>query len=231
MQKMEICGFHFRLSSGIMGENEDPEMLLPEARRKGNISLEETLNSRRSWKDFQPYTLSLQEISQLFWAGYGLRGGQKRSRTTPSAGGLRPLALYAVLPGSGDGASISHSTPGFVRYLPLVNEIEQLNPKELLEQVAEASARQMWMAKAAGLFLITVNYEPCIARYGERGKRYALLEAGSSGQNLCLQATALGLESRAVGAFKDRTLQRLLGLPKEHEIVLIIAVGFYEGTK
>lgn len=61
---------------------------------------------------------------------------------------------------------------------------------------------------------------------GERGVRYTHMEIGHAGQNLFLQAEALGLACGIVGAFQDRTLKETLHLPREHEPLLIMPVGY-----
>jgi len=44
-----------------------------------------------------------------------------------------------------------------------------------------------------------------------------MIEAGHIGQNLFLQAEALGLKAGIVGAFHDMKLNMILNLPRAHE--------------
>ncbi|MEN8211213.1 MAG: nitroreductase family protein [Thermodesulfobacteriota bacterium] len=46
------------------------------------------------------------------------------------------------------------------------------------------------------------------------------------GQNLFLQAEALGLKAGIVGAFHDTKLNKTLNLPRAHEPLLIMPVGY-----
>jgi len=63
-------------------------------------------------------------------------------------------------------------------------------------------------------------------KYGERGYRYVLLDAGHVAENIQLEATSLGLGSCAVGAFFDDELNELLGVNPEEEFALLaVAVG------
>jgi SagB-type dehydrogenase family enzyme len=84
----------------------------------------------------------------------------------------------------------------------------------------------MWMAKAPVIFVITVEYKRITGKYGERGIRYALIEVGHAGQNLFLEAEALGLGAGIVGAFNDAEVSEVAGLPPEHEPLLIMPVGY-----
>ncbi|MBW1863689.1 MAG: nitroreductase family protein, partial [Deltaproteobacteria bacterium] len=88
-----------------------------------------------------------------------------------------------------------------------------------------ASLQQMWMAGAPVNFVITAEYSRIRSKYGERGIRYAMVEAGHVGQNLFLQAEALGLKAGIVGAFEDMKVINVLGIPREHEPLLIMPIG------
>jgi SagB-type dehydrogenase family enzyme len=63
------------------------------------------------------------------------------------------------------------------------------------------------------------------ARYGERAMRYVQIEIGHAGQNLLLEAAALGLGAVPVGAFSDADLHRVLGLPADRVVLYLMPVG------
>ena len=87
-------------------ENETTVMMdLPAPEFDGPVSLESALSRRQSVREYTDAELTSAEISQLLWAAQGVTrdwGG----RTSPSAGGLYPLELYAVTPS------------GLLHYLP-----------------------------------------------------------------------------------------------------------------
>ena len=56
--------------------------------------------------------------------------------------------------------------------------------------------------------------------------RYAMIEAGHIGQNIFLQAQAMGLAAGIVGAFEDDTVIRVMGITEAHEPLLIMPVGY-----
>jgi SagB-type dehydrogenase family enzyme len=63
-------------------------------------------------------------------------------------------------------------------------------------------------------------------KYGLRGYRFALLEAGHVAQNVVLTATALGLAAVPLGGFYDRPTDEFLGLDGVNESTLYtIALG------
>jgi SagB-type dehydrogenase family enzyme len=64
-------------------------------------------------------------------------------------------------------------------------------------------------------------------KYGPRGYRYILLEAGHCGQNFCLKAAELGLSTLCMGGFVDSGLNMMLGLQqKEEGVVYTVAAGY-----
>jgi SagB-type dehydrogenase family enzyme len=65
-------------------------------------------------------------------------------------------------------------------------------------------------------------------KYGPRGYRYILLEAGHSGQNICLRASEMGLSTLCMGGFVDSRINALLNLDQRQEgIVYSVAAGFW----
>ncbi len=73
--------------------------------------------------------------------------------------------------------------------------------------------------------MITAVYDRVTARYGTRGMAYTLVEAGHVGQNIYLQAGALGLGTTAVGAFREDVVRDILQLDPEEHPVYLFPVG------
>jgi SagB-type dehydrogenase family enzyme len=82
------------------------------------------------------------------------------------------------------------------------------------------------MAEAPLLIVITGEYARSNAKYGPRGVVYTHIEAGHVGQNVFLQAEALGLKAAIVGAFQKEDVVKALRIPAAHEPLLIMPVGF-----
>jgi len=69
---------------------------LPLQSLDGTVSLERALASRRSIRDYTDEPITLEELSQILWAAYGVSEVGYGFRTTPSAGATYPLNIYAV---------------------------------------------------------------------------------------------------------------------------------------
>ena len=82
------------------------------------------------------------------------------------------------------------------------------------------------MAGCAALLLVAAVFGRTRFKYGLRGYRFALLEAGHVGQNVLLAATALGLAAVPLGGYYDRRTDEFLGLDGVNESTLYtVAVG------
>ncbi|MFA7001822.1 MAG: SagB/ThcOx family dehydrogenase [Candidatus Omnitrophota bacterium] len=194
------------------------EVRLPRPAASGKISLEETIARRRSQRTFAQRQLTLEQIGQLLWAAQGItdRQGDYRLRSTPSAGALYPMEIYAL---TADGA---------YRYLPENHALEVLAPRDLRADLSYAGLGQEPIRRAALDIVICAVYERTTVKYRERGRRYVEMEAGHVAQNVLLQSVALGLGSVSIGAFDDDRVRRLLNLPEDQAPLYIIPVGYPE---
>lgn len=191
---------------------------LPEAGRGTDNHLNEILRQRRTQRAFASRPLTLSELAQLLWAAQGI-SSREGLRTAPSAGALYPLELHLV------SASIADLPAGHYRYDPAHHALRAERGGDHRHAVAAAALRQDWIAEAPAIFIISAVDSRTTRKYGRRGSRYVHIEAGHAGQNLLLQATALGLASATVGAFDDEYLHLLLNLPKQERPLLILPVG------
>src|SRR5262245_9738467 len=85
---------------------------------------------------------------------------------------------------------------------------------------------QHYLTDAVAVAVIAADVERTLAKYGDRGYRYVLLEAGHCAQNLNVAAAALGLGTCNAGGFFDQELADLLTIDTDAEVHLYaVAVG------
>jgi len=188
----------------------------------GKVSVEKAIKERRTIRDFKERILSLAHLSQLLWAAQGITDSVTGKRAAPSGGALYPLDIYVLIGENG----VEKMEAGVYHYLPTEHSLSFISKGDRRKEIASASLGQMWMAKAPVIFVITAEYRRITGKYGERGIRYALIEVGHVGQNLFLQAEALGLGAGIVGAFNDLEVSKVAGLPPKDEPLLIMPVGY-----
>lgn len=208
----------------VAGETQFKEgiHLLPAPQKEGRISVEEAIASRRTRRDFSAKPLPLPYLSQILWAAQGITGSDGTLRSAPSGGALYPLDVYAVVGKD----SVEGLDAGVFHYIPQTHGLRRIVPDDLRKAAARASLHQLWMARAPVNLVLTAEYERIEKKYGSRGKRYALMEAGHACQNIFLQAEALGLAAGIVGAFDDDRLSRTLHLPPAHRPLIVMPVGY-----
>jgi SagB-type dehydrogenase family enzyme len=194
---------------------------LPQPAFTGRMSLEAALHARRTVRSFAPTPLSLNQLSQLLWATYGMTDHRREKKTAPSAGALYPLDCYLAVGDEG----VLGVEGGVYHYLPPSHALDALVSGDRRREIARASLRQMWMAEAPVMVIITAEYQRITGKYRARGVRYAHMEVGHAGENLFLQCCALGLGAGIVGAFDDDAVTAVLGLPPAHEPLLIVPLG------
>jgi SagB-type dehydrogenase family enzyme len=193
-------------------------MELPGPKHDSTVSLEQTLLQRRSVRSYTEQLLTLEDVSQLLWAAQGITepGG---FRTAPSAGALYPLEVYVV---AGD---VQGLYPGVYHYIPDGHQVIKILDGDKRIDLADAALGQESVRNGAVVFVFTGIYERTTTKYGERGVMYVHIELGHAAQNLCLQATAMGLGAVTIGAFYDEQVADLLALTEEEQPLYIIPVG------
>lgn len=190
------------------------EIKLPKPREKGSTSIEEALFQRRSVRDYRKAPISLEEVSQLLWSA---SGRNLHRRTAPSAGATYPLEIYLVA-GEVDGLE-----RGLYRYSITKHALESVNDQDLRRPLCRASLEQRMIERAPVSLVIAADYHRTTGHYGQRGVRYVHMEVGHVGQNVSLQAIALGMGTVMIGAFDDRQVKEILGI--EEDPLYIIPVG------
>lgn len=182
------------------------------------LPLAEALRARVSCRTFRPDALPLADLATVLRCGYGVEhrsGTVMQDRPAPSGGGLYPLEISLLV------RAVEGLEPGVYHYVPAVDGLEQV------QQVALPRAfttylfmGQPWVADAAVVAVISFVGARSLTKYGDRGYRYALLEAGHTMQNLNLAVAALGLGAVNLGGFYDDELAVLCGIDIEHEVPL-----------
>jgi SagB-type dehydrogenase family enzyme len=193
---------------------------LPPPKTEGGVSVEKALESRRTIRSHGSQPLTGQQVAQLLWSAQGVTN-DRGFRTAPSAGALYPMDVYAALgPDSAPGFEA-----GVYHYQPDRHAVRMVRDGDVRQELARAALSQMWMAQAPLQLVITAEYSRATSKYGQRGIRYAVIEAGHIGQNVFLQVQGLGLAAGIVGAFRDQEVVEVLGIPSSHEPMLIMPVG------
>lgn len=186
---------------------------LPAPQTDGELSVEAAIEERRSIRSFADEPLTMEQIGQLAWAAQGITDEARGLRAPPSAGATYPLEVYMV------------TADGVGHYLPEQHALAMVAGDDRRAALAQAALGQGFVAEAPLVVAVAAVYQRTAARYGPRAERYVHMEVGHLGQNVHLQAVALGLGSVPVGAFDDDAVAQALNLPADHAPLYLIPVG------
>lgn len=197
-----------------------PKIELPAPKTDKPTSLDQTLKQRKSIRDFQQTTISLDHLSYLLWASTGIQRIEAgyEFRTAPSAGALYPIETYVIA------NNIQGLATGLYHYAIKDHYLEQLKKADLRTAITAAALEQSFCAAAAVVFVWTAIFQRCKWKYGQRAYRYIYLDAGHIAQNLALAAVSLNLGSCEIGALYDDQVNKILDIDGTDESVIYMAV-------
>ena len=189
------------------------------------MALGTALEQRASCRHFSDEALELADLSTLLGTAYGIRGeivvegASFRPRSVPSAGATYPLELHLLV------RSVSGLPEGSYAYLAESDALARTGAGVPFPALDELFLGQPYLIPAAAVIVIAGALGRTTARYGDRGYRYVLFEAGHVMQNLLLAAAALELGSLPLGGFLDYELSANLHLDPAVVPLYATAVG------
>lgn len=170
----------------------------------GNNFLESPWRSRSN-RHFSQELPATSQIQDIIAKSYGLWCGR---RNVSSAGSLYGLEILAL----SDEICIAFDPPSFSHFLP--------NPSSSLNQILyHQFSGRYWLISLFGAV------ERYIARYGVRGYRYLILEAGMALHEIEVLLESRGLSYCIAGGLDEQSLVDCLGLSLTGLLPLISCVA------
>jgi SagB-type dehydrogenase family enzyme len=188
-----------------------PEIALPEPEAL-DAPLGATIAARETGRGLQPVRVALPRLASLLHHAYGVthdltsQGFPHPFRAVPSGGAMYPLEIFFHT------NRVDGLEPGIYHYNPRRVAVRRIHSGDESRKLSQALVQPNLALDASLFFFITAIFERTVFKYGERGYRFALLEAGHVAQNLNLAATAYGLGVVNVGGFYDADINALLKL-------------------
>jgi SagB-type dehydrogenase family enzyme len=204
-----------------------PTVGLPRRLAPFKMSIRQAFRARSSLRHMRMHRLKLADLSTILHSGYGITRHPANSprslRAVPSAGGLFPLELFIYV------NSARGVAPGLYHYHPPKHHLRILREEIDVDDISRCFIQKDIAAKASALIFLTALFTRSTTKYGNRGYRFVLLEAGHIAQNIALACSALGLGSLSVGGFFDREIDSFLQLDGlTHSTIYVIAVGAHD---
>ena len=200
---------------------EDAEVIdLPEVDEGKTGSLHESLEKRKSVRQYSKESLSLEKLSYLLWASTGVQREERgrKFRTAPSAGALYPIETYLVV------NDVDRLEKGLYHYLIREHKLEKLKTGDLRDDITDAALGQNMCAQAPVVFVWSAIFNRTMWKYSDRGYRYVFMDAGHIAENLALSAASMELGTCQIGAFFDDQVDDVIEVDGEEEKSIYMTV-------
>ena len=203
-----------------MAQAKENPIKLPVPNLHGKLPLEQAILKRRSVRRFKNEPITLEQLSQLLWSAQGITGTGGR-RAVPSAGATYPLEIFIVIGEHG----LPSLAAGIYHYDIGNHSISLYQTGDYRQKLADTALGQSSIARCPVDMVICAIHPRTAYRYGRRGERYVHMEVGHVGQNVSLQAVALGLGTVMIGAFEDEDVRKAMKLEEQFKPLYIIPIG------
>ncbi|MDB9822949.1 SagB/ThcOx family dehydrogenase [Deltaproteobacteria bacterium] len=244
MKTMKETGFFiitavicYSIASASLSFSAEGDIKLPQPSITSDVSIEKALSERRSLRTYKNEPVTLNELSQLLWAGQGITEPEKGFRTAPSGMATYVLNLYAIT------LDVSGVPQGAYRYEPKGHELILISKGDKREDMkndrrpsgpspggsADDSGTSATPARIAGhadpipstplIFVITGDGSKA------RGSASYYLEAGHAAQNIALQCVSLGMGGVTMAGFNADKLKDLLKMKDKDVPIYVMPVG------
>ncbi len=101
---------------------------------------------------------------------------------------------------------------------------------DMKAKLMEAALGQPWVGEAPLVIVACADLSAHDKAYGRRGvELYSIQDVAAAVENILLAATALGLGSCWVGAFKESKVAEALGLPRDVRPLAMVPIGYIRG--
>lgn len=206
MYKLCLCFAVF--ASLIINVVAVEQIKLPAPVKSGGKPLMTVLNQRASNRSFSKKELSLQQVSNLLWAAFGINRPDGK-RTAPTAMNSQEFDIYVAMKN------------GLYVYDPKANVLKKVLDKD----IRAACGTQKFHASAPVDLIYVVDFKR--ARYsGKEQKFYAGVDCGYISQNVYLYCASENLSTVACGLVDRKKLAAEMKLGQDQAIVLTQPVGY-----
>lgn len=180
-----------------------------------------TLRKRTSRRDFSKRPLVARDMSTLLKYSCGIMEskGKGYHRAQPSGGGRYPIEVYPVV-----FAGSAEIPAGLYHYDVKRHQLDVLWKRAFTRGDISALFTYSWAQNATLALFLTAVFDRNQMKYGERGYRQILIEAGSIVQNIYLVSTALGLRCCAMDGVREQNIEKLLDVDGITESVVVSLV-------
>lgn len=180
-----------------------------------DLDLEVLLKKRFSCRAFSDEKLSFNQIGSICHCGGFVKAGY-----IPSGGALYPIKIYVLV--EKEQLDLPY---GYYEYNTEQDEFVLFSEEVDEEKLKHCFNSECLPFNSSVQIIIAADLERQTNKYGNRGYRFTLMEAGHVAENVCLACTELGVGSCELGGILDEPLRKELELEDEIFPLIAIAIG------
>ncbi len=185
-------------------------MELPPPRTDGGKPLMQTLELRRSLREYADRTLPVQVLSDLLWAAFGINRPTTGDRTAPYWRHLMVIDVYAAM------------TSGVWLYEPKKHALQ----RHLAADIRAQTGLQDFVGTAPLNLVYVAHGERMQGLSPEDRRLYASVDSGFIGQNVYLFCASEGLATVFRGAVDHKRLAGTMQLEADQFVTFAQTVGY-----
>lgn len=202
-----ILGIIF--SGGVCSAQVLETVKLPEVQKTGGMSLMEALQNRQSQRSYSSKDLTLQQMSNLLWATYGINR-PNGYRTVPSARTFNEFDIYIIKP------------EGWFVYDPVQHAMLKMGNEDL----REFAGTQDFVKNAPVNLIFVADFDRMTGADDEFRKFYSATDVGYISQNVYLWCASEKLATIVRGQIDKPKAKEVLKLRPNQQVILAQTVGY-----
>jgi len=189
------------------------DILLPTPDKTGGKPLMQALNERQSVRSFTKENLTMNQLSDLLWAGWGINRPADKKRTAPSSMNIQEIDVYIAL------------QSGLYLYDAELNQLKQIHNKD----IRSSCGTQDFVADAPVNLVYVADLGKMGKKEGDIIKESDLLSSyantGFIAQNVYLYCASANLGCVIRGMVPKDKLAPEMGLRSNQVIILSQTIG------
>lgn len=189
------------------------DIVLPASDKTGGKPLMQALSERQTTRAFTGDALTIQQLSDLLWAGWGINRPADKKRTAPSARNVQEIDVYAVM------------QSGLYLYMAETHSLKQIHNRD----VRALCGTQEFVAGAPLNLIYVADLGKLGKKEGDEIKESDLLSsyanAGFIAQNVYLYCASAELGCVVRGMVPKDKLAPEMGLRSNQRIILGHTIG------
>lgn len=194
----------------LISQETEKMIQLPEPQMDIGRPLMQVLKDRQSSRSFSKEKLTIQTLSNILWAAFGVNRPESGKRTAPSARNRQEISIYMVM------------NDGVYLYEAGQHTLKQV----LTDDIRVLTGRPEWVQEAP----LNLIYVADFSKLGDAEEIQKFItsstNAGFISQNVYLYCASEGLATVVRGSVDKSALEKAMGLRPDQKIILAQTVGY-----